>query len=109
MNKELEEAVEWLKNNIKYYQEQLKIISALDDSDYYDEETKLYKNRIRIFETVLNYIENSISKEVIEEKIKILNKKEKEELKGTKGQDRYFIKQMYNYQRKILQELLEGK
>ena len=56
-----------------------------------------------------NYIENSIPKEVIEKTIKQIGKKEKEELKGLKGQDRYFVKQMYQSQEKLLQELMEGK
>ena len=51
----------------------------------------------------LNYI--PIQK--IEDKIEELNKKEKEELKGMKGQDRYFVKQIYQNKRMILQELIE--
>lgn len=43
----------------------------------------------------------------IKEKIEELNKKEQKELKGTKGQDRYFIKQLYQAQITTLQELLE--
>lgn len=48
-------------------------------------------------------------KENIQHKIEELNKKEKQELKGTKGQDRYDIKQQYMYQRNVLQDLLEEK
>lgn len=48
-----------------------------------------------------------ISLGLIKKKIEELNKEEKEQLKGLKGQDRYFVKQMYQYQRKSLQELLE--
>lgn len=44
--------------------------------------------------------------EKIKNTIKELNIKEKEELKGTKGQDIYYIKQKYMYQRNILQELI---
>lgn len=44
--------------------------------------------------------------ETIEKKLKELYKKEKEELKGLKGQDRYFVKQMYQSMRKPLEELL---
>ncbi len=50
-----------------------------------------------------------ISRDEIKDKIRSLNKQEKEELKGTKGQDRYYIKQKYMYQRNILQELLDKK
>ena len=51
--------------------------------------------------------ENYIPKSKVEEKIEELDKEEKRELKGTKGQDRYYIKQKYMYKRKVLQELLE--
>lgn len=50
-----------------------------------------------------------IPKSKVKEKIEELDKKEKEELKGLKGQDRYFVKQMYMYKRNILQELMEDK
>jgi len=45
--------------------------------------------------------------EILQNKIKELDIKEKKELKGTKGQDRYFIKQMYQYMKKPLQEIIE--
>lgn len=54
-----------------------------------------------------SYQGNCISKEIVKEKIEELNKKEKEELKGMKGQDRYFVKQTYQNKKMILQELLE--
>lgn len=57
-----------------------------------------------------DYIQNkSISIEKIIKSIKILNKLEKQELKGTKGQDRYYIKQKYMYKRNSLQDLLESE
>ena len=43
----------------------------------------------------------------IKAKIEELDKEEKEALKGTKGQDRYAIKQEYMYKRSGLQSLLE--
>ena len=43
----------------------------------------------------------------VKEKKEELDKEEKRELKGTKGQDRYYIKQKYMYKRKVLEELLE--
>lgn len=52
---------------------------------------------------------NYILKSKIQDKIEELNKKEKQELKGTKGQDRYSIKQQYMYQRNVLQDLLESE
>lgn len=52
------------------------------------------------------FIRKYIPKSKVKEKIEEYDKREKEELKGMKGQDRYFVKQMYNYMRKPLQELL---
>lgn len=54
-----------------------------------------------------SYQGNCISKEKVKDKIEELNKKEKEELKGMKGQDRYFVKQTYQNKRIILQELIK--
>ena len=59
----------------------------------------------KIDEYEVNYIPVSL----VEENIAELNKKEKQELKGLKGQDRYFVKQMYQYKRSVLQELLEER
>lgn len=53
MTKEQEEAIEYVQKQIDYYKEQIKFIEAVD-SDYYDEEYELYKNRVKQFETVLN-------------------------------------------------------
>ena len=63
---------------------------------------KLHSKKIAL-EIYNRYIPKSKVKEKIEE----LDKEEKRELKGTKGQDRYYIKQKYMYKRKVLQELLE--
>lgn len=68
MTKELEEAKEWLKKNIAYYEEQLRFINATE-CDFYDEEIELYKNRIKIFNNILNYIENSIPKRKVKKGI----------------------------------------
>lgn len=69
MTKE-EEAIEYLKEHINYFKEQIKFIEAVD-CDYYDEEYELYKNRVKQFETVLNMLkENSEEKE---KKDKIIN------------------------------------
>lgn len=54
-------------------------------------------------------VKDSIPKSKVKEKIEELDKKEKEELKGMKGQDRYFVKQMYQTKRNILNVLLEGE
>ena len=45
----------------------------------------------------------------IKAKIEEIDKEEKEKLKGTKGQDRYAIKQEYMHKRNVLQSLLEEK
>lgn len=57
-----------------------------------------------LFENCSNYV---IPKQKVKDKIEELNKKEKEELKGMKGQDRYFVKQTYQNKRMILQELIK--
>ena len=56
MTKEQKEAIEYLKEHINYFKEQIKFIEAVD-SDYYDEEYEIYKNRAKQFETVLNLIQ----------------------------------------------------
>lgn len=53
--------------------------------------------------------ENFTPKFLIKEKIEELKQQYKEELKGMKGQDRYFVKQMYQYKIQVLEELLNGK
>ena len=52
-------------------------------------------------------VEESIPKQKIRDKIEELEKEEKQLLKGTKGQDRYNIKQEYMYRINVLKELLE--
>ena len=52
--------------------------------------------------------ENYISKKIILNKIDELKKGNKQELIGTKGQDRYYIKQKYNSKIEILKEILES-
>ena len=56
MTKEQEEAIEYFKKHIKYFEEQLKFIEATD-CDYYDEELELYQNRVKQFNTVLSMLE----------------------------------------------------
>ena len=57
-----------------------------------------------LFENGSNYV---ILKQKVKDKIEELDKEEKRELKGTKGQDRYFVKQTYQNKRMILQELIK--
>lgn len=101
---ELEEAKKWLEENIKYYKEQIKFIEATD-CDLYEEEYELYKKRIKIFKIIANYIDNSISKEVIEKKVGELNE-EYEQLRETSD---FVIADVLQPKIQVLQELLEGK
>lgn len=84
MNKELEESINRLKLNKKY-------VGIFGNSCIVN---------IKDLETVLNYIENSISKEVIEKKI--------EEVKSQCGGNVYHVQQTLNAKIRLLQELLEG-
>lgn len=70
MTKEQEEAIEYFKKHINYFKEQIKFIEAVD-SDYYDEEYELYKNRVKQFETVLSMLKEKDKK--IEKKDKIID------------------------------------
>lgn len=86
MNKELEEAVKYLKT--------IKDTDLLKAGYVYGTEA---------IETVLNYIENSISKETIKEKEKEINYRLNEIM--ITERDMY-----YNLGKKeVLQEILEGK
>lgn len=67
MTKEQEEAIEYFNEHINYFKEQIKFIEAVD-SDYYDEEYELYKNRVKQFETILS---------MLKEKDKEIEKKDK--------------------------------
>ena len=84
----------------------------------FDEEKCVIKNKymIEVFNgefvdvnELYSIWKNNISKTRIANEIKELDKKEKQELKGLKGQDRYFIKQMYQSKKSVLQKLLEEK
>lgn len=70
MTKEQEEAIKYLEKQINYFKEQIKFIEAVD-CDYYDEEYKLYKNRVKQFETVLNMLKEKDAE--IEKKDKIID------------------------------------
>ena len=70
MTKEEEETIEYFKKHINYFKEQIKFIEAVD-SDYYDEEYELYKNRVKQFETVLSMLKEKDTE--IEKKDKIID------------------------------------
>ena len=58
---EQEEAIEYFKKHIKYFEEQIKFIEATD-CDYYNEELELYQNRVKQFNTVLSMLEEKDEK-----------------------------------------------
>ena len=95
-NCELEFEVEKLQKENEYYKECLEAVSKHLDNIDYDQ----------ILFAIYEYY---ISKHKVKDKIEELNKKEKKELKGMKGQDRYFVKQTYQNKRMILQELIEER
>lgn len=78
---------------------------------------KLNRNNELAIETVLNYIDNSISKEVIENKIEKLDKEEKEAQDSISDEEREeysdssigYLLANIETRRQVLQELLEGK
>ena len=87
----LDQAIEHILSDYK------RVLKENEELNY-----KLHSKKIAL-EIYNRYIPKSKLKEKKEE----LDKEEKRELKGTKGQDRYYIKQKYMYKRKVLQELLE--
>lgn len=83
MTKEQEEAIDYVQKQIDYFKEQIKFIEAVD-SDYYEEEYELYKNRIKQFSTVLNLIqeqqeENKKKDKIIEEMARFITNKDIDE------------------------------
>lgn len=59
MEKEQEEAIDYIQKQIDYFKKQIKFIEAVDRT-YYAAEYELYKNRVKQFETVLSMLkENS--------------------------------------------------
>lgn len=71
MTDEEKKAIEYFKENINYFQEQIKFIETVD-CDYYDEEYKLYKNRVKQFNTILNLIQKQQAE--LEKKDKIIER-----------------------------------
>lgn len=86
------------------------------------EENKELKERVKVFDKAVKcdkcdcnicdaekLLLDSIPKSVIREKMKKVEREEKIELKGLKGQDRYYVKQEFMYKKNILKELLGDK
>lgn len=89
-NKELEK----LSENIKMFRDN----NLSSEIDYV----------IALKSNFMEYLKTDyILKSKAEELLKRLDKEEKEKLKGVKGQDRYFIKQMYQAKRSVIEELLQ--
>lgn len=101
MNKELEDSINMLKNTD---------ISTIENAENTDLLTYSYAVK-----TVLKYIENSIPKKKVEEKIEELNKQEQELQNSISEEEREefsdanisFELMNINIRREILQELLE--
>lgn len=99
MNKELEEAIKYFKGYTDYtknrameeYKCECKNIQYAKDLE----------KRAKIFENILNYIENSISKEVIKEKI--------EEVRKMKFEDERLNGATIDFAACKFEEILEGK
>lgn len=85
MTKEQEEAIDYVQKQIDYFKEQIKFIEAVD-SDYYDEEYGLYKNRVKQFETLLS---------ILKEKDKEIEKLEKQSKNLDKQAQQYFEQTIY--------------
>lgn len=98
---ELEEAKIQIKDMIQNIQDSL-------DLDYLNDEQAIEicnKQKLAL-ETVLNYIDNSISKEVIEKKIEEL---ENSQTKVKNNKLIYSREDIFRFQIYILEEVLEGK
>ena len=121
ITKEQIEAIEYLEKYTKWetYGERnlekdiITVLKLLKETQMKNEllEELLQGNLYEMYKYYRNlansYQGNCISKEKVKDKIEELNKKEKEELKGMKGQDRYFVKQTYQNKKMILQELIK--
>lgn len=99
-------------DNLKPYIEAIE--NMLNRNKELEEENEKYIVQLtdEQYRKLVDIIRNDVNKEwksLVKEKIEELNKQEKQELKGLKGQDRYFVKQMYQYKRSVLQELLEKR
>ena len=121
ITKEQKEAIEYLEKYTKWetYGERnlekdiITVLGLLKETQMKNETLEellqgtLYEMYKHYRDLANSYQGNCISKEKVKDKIEELNKKEKEELKGMKGQDRYFVKQTYQNKKMILQELIK--
>lgn len=101
MSEELEEAKIQIKEMIQNIKDSL-------DLDYLNNEQAIEtckKQKVSL-ETVLNYIDNSVDKEVIEKKIEEL---ENSQAKVKNNKLIYSREDIFRFQIYILEEILEGK
>lgn len=71
-------------------------------------EDDLYATNCIVNEQI-DVLRESIPKSKVKELLEKLDKEEKQELKGAKGQDRYFIKQIYSAKRSSIEDLLQER
>lgn len=106
--KNIKEMIQWSDHNT--YKMALQGLLDLYKQEKEKNKELQYKLELKKIDNKYNQEERdeeTIPKYKIREKIKELEKKAKQELKGVKGQDRYFIKQIYHSKRSFLKELLE--
>ena len=96
-------------NMICFKKDMIIVLNLIEKLQKENEELEEINNELEAEknEAIRRYNFETIPIKKVKDKIEELNKKEKEELKGMKGQDRYFVKQTYQNKRMILQELLE--
>lgn len=88
---------------------QIRAIENIINRNRYLETKAAAKINNEIDNIKVEIFKNYIPVSLVEEELKELDKKEKQELKGLKGQDRFFVKQMYQYRKDSLQKILGGK
>ena len=117
MENNIEEAIKVMEHWIEYEKNNKEKINRADEliniqeiilSDYKRvlKENEELNYKLHSKKIALEIYNRYIPKSKLKEKKEELDKEEKRELKGTKGQDRYYIKQKYMYKRKVLEELL---
>ena len=101
----------FIYNDLGYDEKCVDVINAIEHilSEYKRvlKENEELNYKLHSKKIALEIYNRYIPKSKLKEKIEELDKEEKRELKGTKGQDRYYIKQKYMYKKEVLQELLE--
>lgn len=101
-----EESIKLLKNVVEDFKEEKEFVGKdlIEAIEYI-----LKENELDFTTVFLNgiYEERGRIRQMINQRIHKLEEKQKEELKGTKGQDKYAIKQEYMYKINTLIDFLE--